>query len=173
MDEEPDYQKLPGYYRVWDLAQVVLAGRNYRIEDVGVNRTADNPLEVRLLSDVVLPIAYERVPAWDVVCPDIVQQMLLAGLAVDSPADAARLHPGLFDTANAADCAFRRDGFNRQNPIGDLYREMTVKSAAYRLGGRRRGWQRAILISGSAEEAHAIMEAAVGSLAEWVPDQTS
>ena len=36
MDEEPDYEKLPGYYRVWDLAQVLLAGRRYRIEDVGV-----------------------------------------------------------------------------------------------------------------------------------------
>lgn len=36
MDEEPDYQKLPGYYRVWDLAQVILAGRSYRIEDIGV-----------------------------------------------------------------------------------------------------------------------------------------
>lgn len=36
MDEEPDYQKLPGYYRVWDLAQVILAGRRYRIEDIGV-----------------------------------------------------------------------------------------------------------------------------------------
>lgn len=36
MDEETDYQKLPGYYRPWDLAQVVLAGRRYRIEDVGI-----------------------------------------------------------------------------------------------------------------------------------------
>ena len=36
MDEDQDYEKLPGYYRVRDLAQVVLAGRKYRIEDVGV-----------------------------------------------------------------------------------------------------------------------------------------
>jgi hypothetical protein len=34
--DQDDYEKLPGYYRVWDLAQVILAGRNYRIEDVGV-----------------------------------------------------------------------------------------------------------------------------------------
>jgi hypothetical protein len=27
---------LAGYFRVWDLAQVILAGRRYRIEDVGV-----------------------------------------------------------------------------------------------------------------------------------------
>jgi hypothetical protein len=31
-----DYEKLPGYYRPWDLAQVILASRRYRIEDVGI-----------------------------------------------------------------------------------------------------------------------------------------
>ena len=37
MDDDPDvYEKLPGFYRVWGLAQVILAGRRYRIEDVGV-----------------------------------------------------------------------------------------------------------------------------------------
>jgi hypothetical protein len=37
MDDDPDvYEKLPGYYRAWDLAQVILAGRRYRIEDIGI-----------------------------------------------------------------------------------------------------------------------------------------
>jgi hypothetical protein len=31
-----DYEKLPGYFRVWDLAQVILAGRRYRVEDIGM-----------------------------------------------------------------------------------------------------------------------------------------
>lgn len=35
-NEQDDYEKLPGYFRAWDLAQVILAGRRYRIEDVGV-----------------------------------------------------------------------------------------------------------------------------------------
>lgn len=30
------YEKLPGYYRPWDLVQVILAGKRYRIEDVGI-----------------------------------------------------------------------------------------------------------------------------------------
>ena len=137
----------------------------------GVNRTAANPLEVHVLADVVLPIAYERVQAWQVVCPDIVQEMLLAGIAVDSPADAARLHPDLFGSVDAADCAFRRVGFNRQNPIGNIYREMTVKSAAYRLGGRGYGWQRAYWITGSAEASRERLEAAIGQVAEWGPEQ--
>lgn len=36
MDAEQDFEKLPGFYRAWDLAQIILAGRKYRIEDVGV-----------------------------------------------------------------------------------------------------------------------------------------
>lgn len=34
--DQDDYEKLPGYYRAWDLTQVILAGRRYRVEDVGV-----------------------------------------------------------------------------------------------------------------------------------------
>jgi hypothetical protein len=34
--DQENYEKLPGYFRPWDLAQVIIAGRRYRIEDVGV-----------------------------------------------------------------------------------------------------------------------------------------
>lgn len=34
--DEQDYEKLPGFYQAWDLAQVILAGRRYRIEDIGI-----------------------------------------------------------------------------------------------------------------------------------------
>ncbi|HLP65936.1 MAG TPA: hypothetical protein VK181_00300 [Rhizobium sp.] len=34
--DQDDYEKLPGYFRAWDLAQVIMAGRRYRIEDVGI-----------------------------------------------------------------------------------------------------------------------------------------
>jgi len=34
--DQDEYEKLPGYYRAWDLVQVILAGRRYRIEDIGV-----------------------------------------------------------------------------------------------------------------------------------------
>ena len=36
MEQEVDFEKLPGLFRPWDLAQIILAGRSYRIEDVGV-----------------------------------------------------------------------------------------------------------------------------------------
>jgi hypothetical protein len=36
MANEQDFEKLPGLYQVWDLALIVMAGRTYKIEDVGV-----------------------------------------------------------------------------------------------------------------------------------------
>ena len=135
----------------------------------GVNRTADNPLEVHVLADVALPLVHDRVVPWEAVVPDIFQQMLLAGIAVDSPADAAALHPGFFSSVATAEHAFSRAGFNRQNPMSGTYREMAVKSAAYHRGGRGRSWQRCWWIEGAATdvEARHLLELAFGHLAAW------
>lgn len=143
-----------------ELIQAIGRGR-------GVNRTAANPLEVQALADVALPLIHDRVVAWDAVVPDVVQRMLLAGVAVDSPADAAALHPGLLGSADAVESAFRRAAFNRQTPIGTLYREMTVKSAGYRRDGRGRSWQRAWWIDGEPDEMRRRLEAVLGVLAGW------
>ena len=121
------------------------------------------------MADVVLPISYDRVQAWDAVCPGIVQRMLLAGLAVDSPRDAAALHPGLFGTKKAAEHSLARTGFNPQNPIRNTYREMGVKSARYRLGGRGHGWQTAYWIAETAADVRGTLEAAIGPVTEWIP----
>ena len=61
-----------------------------------------------MLADMVLPILHDRLISWDRARPDILQHMLLAGLAVDSPEDAAKLHPRELDTEVAAEHAFRR-----------------------------------------------------------------
>lgn len=34
--DQDEYEKLPGYFRAWDLAQVLHAGQRYRVEDVGI-----------------------------------------------------------------------------------------------------------------------------------------
>lgn len=135
----------------------------------GVNRTDQNPLEVQVLADVALPLIHDRVLAWETVKPGLFQRMLLAGLAVDSPADAAALHPHLFATVAAAEHMFSRAGFNRQNPIGDIYRELAVKSARYRRPGRGRSWQRVWWINGSADEAKKVLQSQVGALQGWNP----
>jgi hypothetical protein len=98
------------------------------------------------------------------------QRLLLAGIAVDSPADAALLHPALFSGAEQAKKVFHRAGFKGQNPIRDLYREMSLKSAAYRRPGQGHSWQRAWWIDGDANTARSSLEASLGALAGWQPD---
>ncbi len=136
----------------------------------GVNRTGDNPLEVQVLADVALPLIHDRVVAWEFVSPDIVQRMLLAGVAVDSPSDAATLHLAMFGSAEQARKAFGRAGFGGQKPISNTYREMSVKSAAYRRHGRGRGWQRVWWVEGAAQDIKALLERSLGTLQGWIVD---
>jgi Bifunctional DNA primase/polymerase, N-terminal len=135
----------------------------------GVNRTEANPLEVQVLADVALPITHDRVVPWDSCVPDVFQKMLLEGVGVDSPADAAALQPAIFDGEKQAQKAFERAGFKRQIPIDNPYREMSLKSAAYRRCGRGRSWQTAWWVSGTEEEIRLRLEQALGVLEGWEP----
>ena len=64
-------------------------------------------------------LGHFRVEIYNVECPDVLQQMLLAGVAVNSPADAATLHPSLLNNPNEAKLAFSRAVFKVQNPTYD------------------------------------------------------
>lgn len=146
-----------------ELMQAIGRGR-------GVNRTAATPLEVRILADVALPLVHDRMLSWNTEAPDIVQRMLLAGIAVDSPTDAVLLHPDLLGNETQAQKAFERAGFRRQNPISNIYREMSAKCASYRKPGKGRSWQRAYWLRGSSDIARRELEAALGPLAKWRAD---
>lgn len=135
----------------------------------GVNRTAADPLEVHVLADVALPLVHDEIVDWEAVMPDLVQRMLLAGVAVDSPGDAAALHPAIFANAEQAKKAMQRV-FGGHFPIGISYRGMSLKSAAYRRGGRGRSWQRACWIEGATTPPQAALEAVLGTLAAWRPN---
>lgn len=98
----------------------------------GVNRTTATPLQVHVHADVALPLIHDRVTHWEFERPDVFQEMLLAGVASDSPADAAALHPELFKNANQAKLAFQRlNLFKGQTPVY-TYKEMTLKSRRHR-----------------------------------------
>lgn len=148
-----------------ELVQAIGRGR-------GVNRTADNPLEVHVLADVALPIVHDRVTTWEVEVPDVFQRMLLAEVAVDSPADAAALHPDLLSDEKQAQKLFERSGFKRQNPNRDTYREMSLKSAAYRRPGRGCGWQWVWWVGGDASDVRQVLEHALGPLAGFKGNDT-
>jgi putative DNA primase/helicase len=81
-----------------------------------VNRTAANPLDVFVLSDVVLPIPVDEfIPNEAVMNPTTTELMLAeGGIAFASAADAAKAYPDLWPNAAAAQAStFQRDAASR------------------------------------------------------------
>jgi putative DNA primase/helicase len=78
-----------------ELIQAIGRGR-------GVNRTAATPLEVDLLTDVVLPVAVHEVLNWDDVCPSRQDMMAASGVVLENAADMARAFPDLWPSHDAA-----------------------------------------------------------------------
>lgn len=122
------------------------------------------------MADVALPLVHDEIASWDLLKPDLVQRMLLAGVAVDSPGDAAALHPDMFSGANQAKMAFRAAGFGCRFPISSSYRDLTLKSATYRRTGRGRSQAHAWWPADrDAGEVRQQIVAACGPLADWTP----
>lgn len=138
----------------------------------GVNRSPLDPLQVHVRADAALPLVHGEVTTWELAAADVFRKMLLAVIAVDSPADALALHRDLFKNAEQANKQFQRVLFKGQSSYRDPIRGMSLKSAAYRRAGRRRGWRRARCVSGlmGAADARAALEHAIGEVAEWQAD---
>ena len=132
----------------------------------GVNRAADDPLEVQVLADVALPMVHDDIVGWESLVPSILQKMLLAGVAVDSPADAAALYPKMFRSAEVAKKAFQREVFGGHYPIDNSYRDLSLKSARYRKGGRGRS---AYWLDQNSDAVRKGLEAVLGTLEGWEP----
>lgn len=78
----------------------------------GVNRTAETPLEIDLLTDVVLPVAVHEVLAWDDVRPSGQDIMASTGVELENAADMAKAFPDLWQTREAAKKQNQRRGTN-------------------------------------------------------------
>jgi putative DNA primase/helicase len=77
----------------------------------GVNRTAANAVELfMVLGDTVLPgLPVDEVVTFGEIEPDSIDLMVARGLVPQLPTDAARLHPDLFPSHEAAKKAYQRD----------------------------------------------------------------
>jgi hypothetical protein len=71
----------------------------------GVNRLADAPLQLDVLSNVCLPMEVHQPIRWDENAPGRVEEMVALGLLPDGPAAAALIYPDLWSTAKAAKMA--------------------------------------------------------------------
>lgn len=78
-----------------ELIQAIGRGR-------GVNRSAGDPLQIDLLTDVVLPVTVDELIDWQDLVPARRDIMASRGVVLDNAADMARCFPDLWESADAA-----------------------------------------------------------------------
>ena len=103
-----------------------------------VNRTAANPLDVLVLTDLALPVPLNGTLDAAKLEPNVADRMLAAGgIVVENPTDAAAAYPELWATRAAAKSALQRGMFGAF-PYTYSYGGMHPTSAD-RLQSRRAG----------------------------------
>ncbi len=146
----------------------------------GVNRTTDNPLEIDLLTDVVLPVTVDEVLAWDDVRPSRHDMMAAAGVELENAADMAKAFPDLWDSRDVAKKQNQRRGTNCYYRI--LYNsELSPSSSvvAYRPAGAGQKDRQARFDLGLVPAPRTWLEQRLGPLAHFevvdgaMPDTTA
>jgi DNA-binding XRE family transcriptional regulator len=130
----------------------------------GLHRTADDPLDIILWTDVAVPeLGLVEAETWE--GPSVEDEMLAAGCWIELPADAARVHPEIVGTPGSLKKA-------RQRMTRDisLYGSLLSKcpwSYRYRpaTGGRSTIGTATFLNDVSETEARAFLESRLGPLA--------
>ena len=107
-----------------ELIQAIGRGR-------GVNRTAETPLDVVILTDVALLLPVDEFLPDEAIMASPVDLMLAeGGVAFDDGASAAKAYPQLWRTAAAARMAFQRErsesGTQDPNSVTNAYREYSI-----------------------------------------------
>lgn len=105
-----------------ELIQAIGRGR-------GVNRTAETPLEIDLLTDAVLPLTVQEVVPWQQIRPSRHDLMALDGVVLENTADMARCFPDLWSSRDAAKKDSQRMGTNCY--YKDLYNSRLSPSSAW------------------------------------------
>ena len=95
----------------------------------GVNRTAATPLEIDLLTDVVLPVTVDALVPWSDLRPTRRDLMALTGIVLENAADMAACFPELWPTREAAKKDGQRKGTN------GYYRDLYNSRMSPILGG--------------------------------------
>jgi hypothetical protein len=108
----------------------------------GVNRTAETPLDIDIMADVVLPIGVDQVVEWDEVPTGAEIEMMADGIVLESPSDMAACWPEVWETQGAARL-WRQDQATRAGkPIKDiLYRDSCPCGFRYQRPGARQKWR--------------------------------
>jgi putative DNA primase/helicase len=106
-----------------ELVQAIGRGR-------GVNRTAEMPLEIDLLTDVLLPVDVHEVLTWKEVRPTDHDIMASNGVVLENAADTAKAFPELWSTTEAAKKQNQRRGITCLAVWTNLIHRRIEESAA-------------------------------------------
>lgn len=114
-----------------EIIQIIGRGR-------GVNRTAENPLEVLILTDRPLPLPVDEAVSWEALAPSPTDLMLAqAGVALESPTEASPCFPDLWPTPEAAKKTSQRGKWGtfpyRESSKGEC---PSLRLATYRRAGQ-------------------------------------
>jgi putative DNA primase/helicase len=77
----------------------------------GASRTASDPLQIDILTNVVLPLEVDEATTWDAMQPTVAKVMWARGAVPLSYRDMAECYPDLFESGEAA-----RKALSRENP---------------------------------------------------------
>ncbi len=105
-----------------ELIQAIGRGR-------GVNRSAETPLEIDLLSDAVLPLTVHEVVPWQEIRPSRHDLMALEGVVLENAADMAKCFPDLWPSRDAGKKDSQRRGTNCY--YKDLYNSKLSPSSVW------------------------------------------
>ncbi|MCW6512510.1 DEAD/DEAH box helicase [Lichenifustis flavocetrariae] len=106
-----------------------------------VNRTAADPVQIEIWSDLCLPVTVDEVTAWDDVPTGYKIEMIVDGVVLDSPSDMAVCWPKIWPTEMAAR-KWRAESTRCLNPIIEsLYRDWAPCAFQYQRLGERQKWR--------------------------------
>ncbi|MFE1603340.1 hypothetical protein [Methylobacterium sp. ID0610] len=138
----------------------------------GVNRTADTPLTIDLIANVVLPMAVDEVTPWNP--PDEEVEMLIEGVVLDSAADMSTVWPEIWATPGAARNWLYRRPASQAHSVTEPYKEGTyigfcdaVERFRYQQPGARQKWRTGAYAPTVVPDPRAWLEARLGPLAKF------
>lgn len=105
----------------------------------GANRTAANPADVLLLTDLPVPLPVEPIDMADLAPGPAHLMLAAAGIAFANPTDAATANPALWGNREAAKKAFQRARWGHSCIGGTLYTGMSPSGPLWRVDYQRAG----------------------------------
>jgi putative DNA primase/helicase len=162
-DRHPDELAEAIRYQICEAELMQAIGRGR-----GVSRTAETPLDVDILADVVLPITVDRIDDWRP--PGLEVEMIAEGVWLKSAADMARAWPDVWATAQAARDWLKREqcGISLDNhTLQGKFHTVRLLQVRYQRAGPKQHWHHAWVDPAVVPDARAWLAAQLGPLSGY------